>query len=118
MMSSSMVLCVGCSVLAVFISACSQVLLKKEAMQEHESKIREYLNIRVALAYSIFIVATLLSIVAMRVIPLSLDSVIQTMGYIYVWFFGVKFFREKVSINKIIGMVMIIMGILIYSVFG
>lgn len=115
-MNGSMILHVGYSAFAVFISACSQVLLKKEAIQEHKSKIREYLNVRVISAYLIYILATLLSVAAMRIIPLSLDAVIQATGYIYVWIFDIKFFRESVNANKIIGMLMVIFGIIVFYV--
>lgn len=40
--------------LSVLISAISQTLLKISACKEYESKIKEYLNFKVILAYAIF----------------------------------------------------------------
>ena len=40
--------------LSVFISAVSQILLKKSALEEHKSFIFEYLNFKVILAYFLF----------------------------------------------------------------
>ncbi len=101
----------------VFISAISQVLLKKEAMKEHASIIKEYLNPRVIIAYTIFFAATLLSIIAYKGIPLSMGPVLEATSYIYIMFFGIKIFGEKINIKKIIALVLIISGIVVYSVF-
>ena len=42
--------------LGTFISAISQVLLKKSAMKTYSSRIREYLNPQVITAYVIFVI--------------------------------------------------------------
>ena len=101
----------------VFISAVSHVLLKKSALMEYDSKIREYLNVRVILAYAIFFVSTLLSILAYKGIPLSMGPVLEATSYIYVTFFGIKCFGEKVNKRKLAALAFIIAGILVYSVF-
>ncbi len=101
----------------VFISAISQVLLKKAALKKYESKIREYLNVRVIIAYTLFVATTFMSILAYRGIPLSMGPVLEATSYIYVTIFGVKIFGEKINKGKIIALVLIISGIVI-SVFG
>ncbi len=101
-----------------FISALAQVLLKKSAQKEYPSLIREYLNIRVITAYIIFFSATLLSIYAYKVVPLSMGPILEATGYIYVTIFGFTIFRERISKKKIIALGMIIVGILIFSVLG
>ena len=101
----------------VFISAISQVLLKKAAMKKYESKIREYLNPRVIIAYTLFVATTFMSILAYRGIPLSMGPVLEATSYIYVTVFGVKIFGEKINKGKIIALALIISGIVI-SVFG
>ena len=100
----------------VFIGAVSQVLLKKEAMRPHTSTIKEYLNLRVILAYMLFGSTTFISIVAYRGIPLSMGPVLDATSYIYVTVFGVKFFSEKLNWKKIIALCLIIVGILIYAI--
>lgn len=102
----------------VFISAISQVILKKSAMKKYDSVIKEYLNFPVISAYSIFVISTFLSIIAYKGIPLSMGPVLEATSYIYVTFFGVKIFGEKINKKKIISLVMIIGGIIVYSVFG
>ena len=102
--------------LGVFISAISQVLLKKAAMKKYESVILEYLNFRVVFAYTLFFVSTFLSIYAYKVVPLSMGPIIEATGYIYVTIFGVVIFKEKVSWLKIVALICIILGIAIYSI--
>ncbi len=104
--------------LGVFISAISQVMLKKSAVKKYDSRIKEYLNPLVIFAYFIFFIATLLSIIAYKGIPLSMGPVLEATSYIYVTFFGVKIFKEKMNRKKIIALILIIVGIVIYSLFG
>ena len=101
-----------------FISAVSQVMLKKSAMKQYDSPIQEYLNPLVIGAYVIFVVATLCSILAYRVIPLSLGPVLESTSYIYVTIFGVTIFHEKLNNGKIFALIMIIAGILVFSLLG
>lgn len=100
---------------SVFISSISQILLKKSANRTYESKIKEYLNPLVIIAYIIFFGSTLLTIFAYKEIPLSLGPVLEATGYIWVSLLGMIFLKEKLNLNKIIGLVLIIGGIIVYS---
>lgn len=117
-MGSEVLLYAGINLLGVFVSAISQVLLKKSAMREHESALREYLNPLVVFAYALFVVSTLLSVVAYRGIPLSMGPILEATGYIYVTVFGVLVFRERVDARKLVALVLIVAGIAIYSLAG
>lgn len=99
----------------VFISAVSQVMLKKAAQKEYKSVIQEYMNPLVIIAYGIFFAATLLTIIAYKVVPLSMGPILDATAYIYVTLFGIKIFGEKVNKRKIISLAVIILGIIIYS---
>ena len=101
--------------LGVFISAISQVMLKKSAQKTYENRIKEYLNPLVIIAYLMFIGTTFLSIFAYRGIPLSMGPVLEATSYIYITVFGVKIFGEKINKKKILALVSIIGGIIIYS---
>lgn len=98
-----------------FISSISQVLLKKAAMRQYDSRLKEYLNARVITAYLIFFGATMLSVIAYRVVDLSLGVVLEATGYVYVMIFGVAIFKETLNVKKVIALIMIIAGILIYA---
>ena len=117
-MGSEVLLYAGINLLGVFVSAISQVLLKKSAMREHESALREYLNPLVVFAYALFVVSTLLSVVAYRGIPLSMGPILEATGYIYVTAFGVLLFHERVDARKLVALGLIVAGIAIYSLAG
>ena len=99
----------------VFISAISQVLLKKAAMKQYASRLQEYLNPQVIFAYVLFVGTTFLSILAYRGIPLNLGPVLETTSYIYVTIFGVTIFREQLTPKKVFALGLIILGIVIYA---
>lgn len=63
--------------LGVFVSAISQVMLKKSAMKQYESKIKEYMNPLVIIAYIMFVGTTFLSIIAYKGIPLSMGPILE-----------------------------------------
>lgn len=104
--------------LGVFISAVSQVMLKKAALKKYDNPLKEYLNPLVIFAYVLFVGTTFLSILAYRGIPLSLGPVLEATSYIYVTVFGVRIFREKINKKKVIALVLIIAGVLVSSFFG
>lgn len=109
----SLILLVG-----VFISAISQVMLKKAALKKYDSVIKEYMNPLVIVAYIMFVGTTFLSILAYKGIPLSMGPVLEATSYIYVTIFGVGIFKEKMNRKKIISLILIIAGIVVYSLLG
>ena len=65
-------------VFSVFISSVSQIILKTSADMKYDSRIKEYLNPRVIIAYGIFFLATFITIYAYKGIPLSVAASIQS----------------------------------------
>ena len=110
-----MTLYVGIFLFGVFISAVSQVLLKKSAGRQYSSAIREYLNPLVIVAYAMFFGATLLSVYAYKGIPLSMGPILDATGYIYVTIFGITIFHEKLNARRVLALALIILGIVVYS---
>ncbi len=104
--------------IGVFVSAISQVLLKKAALKQYDSRIKEYLNPLVIFAYVLFFGTTFLSILAYRGIPLSMGPILEATSYLYVTFFGVKIFHEKMNAKKYIALALIIGGIAVYAIAG
>lgn len=99
----------------VFISSISQVMLKKAASKSYDTPIKEYLNPLVIIAYVLFFGTTLISVVAYKVIPLSLGPALEATSYIYITFFGIIIFKEKFNKQKFLSLTLIVSGILIYS---
>ena len=114
----SVFLYAGILLLGVLVSSISQVLLKKAAQRQYDSWIKEYLNIRVVIAYVLFFGTTLISVYAYKGIPLSWGPLLESTGYLYVTFFSVTIFHEKLSRQKVLSLFLILAGIGIYAFFG
>ena len=114
-MINSLFLCVIVLLTSIFIASISQVILKKSTFKHYDSVIREYINLPVILAYSIFLIATTMAVFAYSTVPLSLATTLGTTSYLYITFFGVVIFKEKLTKQKIFSLALIILGILVYA---
>lgn len=101
--------------LGIFISAMSQIMLKKATLKKYDSIFKEYLNPLVIFSYGLYVVTTVLTVVAYKEIPLSLGMVLETTGYFYVTVLGVVILGEKLNMKKVVSLLMIIVGIMIYA---
>ena len=100
-------------VFSVFISSISQIILKSSADKKYDNKLKEYLNPRVIIAYGIFFFATLVTIYAYKGIPLSLGPILETTGYLWVSLLGYFILKEKISSRKLVGLIVVIVGIMV-----
>ena len=100
---------------SVLVAAISQVMLKKEAMKPHANVLQEYLNPLVIIAYAFFFGTTVLSILAYKGIPLNLGPILETTSYFYITIFGVVIFKEKLTKQKVLALVLIVAGIALYT---
>lgn len=114
-MSSTVLMFAALNLLGVFVSAVSQVMLKKSASREHGSVVKEYLNPLVVFAYVLFVGATLLSVLSYKEIPLSMGPVLDATGYLWVTLFGVTIFHERMNAKKLLALALIVCGIVIYA---
>ncbi|MBD5116121.1 MAG: EamA family transporter [Ruminococcaceae bacterium] len=106
----------SCIMLGSFlISSFSQIMLKKSAQKTYASKIKEYLNPFVIIAYGLFFGCTLISMYALKVVPLSMSPILEASSYIFVAILSFIFFKEKLTKRQLVGMVLIIGGIIIYT---
>lgn len=100
---------------AVFISAVSQIMLKISAKKQYASKIQEYMNPIVIIAYGLFFGCTLITMLAYRKVPLSLGQILESSGYIFVTILGMTILKERLTRKKLLGMGIILVGILIFT---
>lgn len=98
---------------SVFISSVSQIILKSSANKQYENSVKEYLNPKVIIAYGIFFLSSLLTVLAYREVPLSMGAVLESTGYIWVTVLGYFVLKENVSKKKIVGLMVIIIGIIV-----
>lgn len=101
---------------SVFLSSVSQVMLKKASMRQYASPMQEYCNPLVITAYAIFFATTALTVYAYKGVPLTMGPVLEATGYFYVSIFGVIFFHEKFTQRKFCALVLIVLGIIVYTI--
>lgn len=101
--------------LSVFISSVSQILLKKAANRKYENPVREYLNPLVIGAYAMFFSSVILTMLALKTVPLSMSPILESTGYIFVSVLGYFFLKERFSRRKLAGIALILVGIAIFS---
>lgn len=96
-------------------SAVSQILLKQSADQTYKSWIFEYLNWRVILAYFFFFGVLLLNTYCYTQVDMKYGAVIDTAAYVFVLILSKIILNEKITKGKLVGNLIIILGILIYT---
>ena len=101
-----------------FLASIAQILLKKSAMRSHSSRLKEYFNAYVLIAYAM-IFSTMMSLIYVyKFIPLSWGPIIESTGYIFVAILGTFYLGERMSRKKILGIFLIILGVIIFSLGG
>lgn len=101
-------------ILNAFLSAISQTLLKKSANINYNKFILQYLNVYVILGYMIFFIVLFINIYVIKKLNLSIVSVFsESLPYILSIISGYIFFKEKITKNKIVGALIIVIGIIL-----
>ena len=103
-------------VLGVVIAGFSQVLLKKSSDKTYSSRIYEYLNPYVIIGYGMMVLSTVCSLIAYKGMAYSSGPVLESVGYIFITLLSLGFFREKLTINKVLGNALIILGIVVFYI--
>ena len=101
---------------SVFISSVSQILLKKAANRTYESPLKEYLNPLVIGAYGMFFCSVILTMLALKNVPLSMSPILESTGYIFVSVMGYFFLKEKFTKRKLAGFALILAGVIIFNI--
>ena len=98
-----------------FFSAISQILLKQSANIKYSNPLREYLNWRVILAYFLFFGILLLNTWCYTKVDMRYGPVIDTAAYVFVLLLSKVILKEKITRGKFIGNLIIIAGIIVYT---
>lgn len=112
---SSLGISVCLLLLSVFISSVSQIILKKAADKTYESTLKEYMNPMVIGAYGLFFCSVILTMLALKHVPLSMSPILESTGYIFVSVMGYIFLKERFSRRKLMGFALIFAGIVIFN---
>jgi len=101
-------------ILGVTIASFSQILLKKGAMRPHVSFIKDYLNAPVIIGYIMMALSVVCSMIAYRGVDYMTVPVLEAVGFVLVPILSYLFFRERLTKNKILGILLIFSGIAVY----
>lgn len=101
---------------SVLLSSFSQILLKKGAMQEHESFLKEYLNPWVIIGYGMMFGSVFLTILGLRGLSYLNAPIVESLGYVLVPILSAVFFREKITLRKSVGIGCIVLGMIIFYI--
>lgn len=105
------------AVFAVLLTGISQILLKMGARKgcKKEGFMAAYLNPYVVTAYGLFLVVTLLSVNAMREIPLKVFYSFTSLNFLVVLAFSHFLLKETVSRKQILAIGVIVFGVVIFN---
>lgn len=98
-----------------FFSAISQILLKQSANKDYSHPLKEYLNWRVITAYGLFFGILLLNTWCYTQVDMRYGPVIDTAAYVFVLILSKVILKERITRGKIIGNLIIILGIIVYT---
>ncbi len=105
-------------VVAELIAASSQMLLKKSAQKEHSSIITEYLNPWVICGYGLLLLSMIVTIFCYDGLGYMGVVVMEPINYVIVLVMARLFFKEKITLRKLMGVILIISGIVVFYVLG
>ena len=105
-------LVMGCG---VAVAAISQLILKKAAVKQYSSWLRSYLNFHVMFGYFLMVVSTVCSVLAYRVLPLTVSPLFTAIEQVIIALMSVFILKEKANRRKWLGLGLILLGIGIYA---
>ena len=113
-----MIVSLGLVFLAVFLTGISQLLLKIGSRKGGASGqfFAAYLNVYTISAYAIFLVVTVISVVALLEVPLKLLYTITSLNFVVVAFLSWAILKEKITGNMVIAIVLICIGTIIFNI--
>ena len=102
-------------VVGILIATFSQLILKKAAMRHYKSWIYEYLNVLTIIGYGMMFLSTVCSLIAHKVVPVSMAPVWNSCSFILVALVSRIFLHEIPSRKKLIGLGIMVVGIIVFS---
>lgn len=101
-------------IVTAFASAVSQILLNVSAKKEHKNRIREYVNPWVISSYIILIAVLIVNVYLLGFMNLKEENAIASSTYVFVLVLSKVILKESVTWKKIVGNIMIVVGILVF----
>lgn len=101
------------AIAAVIIASASQVLLKKKADKAPKNFLKKFLNGPVILSYALLFLSMMLNSLALRQMEMSILPCITATSFLWIMVLSALFLGEKPTRRKVIGVVMILIGVLV-----
>ena len=101
-------------VVSVTIASISQIFLKKSTFYKHDNVIKEYLNVWVISGYVLLGASMLLTIFAYSGMDFKNGPIIEALGNVIVPVLSYLFFKEKLTLKKVLGIACIILGVICF----
>jgi small multidrug resistance pump len=98
-------------ILSILIASFSQILLKTGAKEKNI-----YLNKYTIIGYIIMFGSTICTLIAYKNVNLSLGQILQSLSFVFVTILSYFILKEKISEKKLLGLVIIIIGIIIFNI--
>lgn len=100
--------------LSAFITAFSQIVLKKSANKEHKNIFLEYLNPYVVFSYVCYIGVLILNVFIYTRVDYRFGVVINAMSTVFVMALSHIILGETVTGKRVVGNILIVCGILVF----
>lgn len=104
--------------LAVLLTGISQILLKIGSAHQGKRKdsvLAAYLNLPTLFAYGLLLLVTVISVLAMKEIPLKMFYAIASLNFVVVVSMSWGVLKEEVNKKMIVGIVMIVLGVAVFN---
>jgi multidrug transporter EmrE-like cation transporter len=105
--------------LAVLLTGISQVLLKigsAHRENQNESSLAPFLNIPTFCAYGILLFVTVISVIALKEVPLKLFYTIASLGFLVVTILSWGILKEGVNTKTVVGIILISFGVILFNI--
>ena len=103
------------AVVAVFIASLAQILLKSSSFKSYGSLIKEYLNWKVIVGYTLLFGSMLINIYALsKGLEVKELASIESLSYLLVPVLSYLFFGERVPRRRLVAIIAIMVGIVVF----
>lgn len=102
-------------ILSIILTSFSQILLKKGSTN-NKSFLKNFIDINILFGYFLFFLVTILNVYALQKFEYKTLTSLVPISYVLVSFLSFIFFQEKINLTKIVGTLLIIIGIVIFSI--
>ncbi len=112
-----MIIALSLALCAVMLTGLSQTLLKIGADSGARSNrfLDSYLNLPTMIAYGLFLLVTMLTVYALRDLPLKVFYSLTALNFIVVLGLSAVFLNEEVSRDRMVAIGLIVLGVVVFN---